>query len=90
MGIIDEEISRLAKVSSNNLKRSILMYMDHSNVKELRNSEISTDLGLNGGYPSRDGGICHKGHITKQFLHMLKRDGLVEQNPKNKKWFLKK
>ena len=85
---LQEELD-LVEVGMDYLKRGILMYMEKSDISNMKNADISRGLEFHDGYLNKDGVRTQSGHITRQILDILLREGYVTQDS-NSRWSLLK
>src|SRR4051812_47395971 len=83
--IADTEAYRLAQHALADLKSAICSLLASTDTNAgLTNSAIGRLLGIYHGH------IGHSGHIPRTLLAIMESEGLVEQNPADKTWHLRK
>lgn len=74
----------LAQRSISDLKTAIhLVLVEYK--EGLSNAELGRLLGIYHGHSGK-----HEGHISRALLELMLTEGIVEQDEKTKKWYLKK
>jgi hypothetical protein len=74
---------QLAQNSLASLKTSIHILLTE-NSDGLTNAQIGRALGIYYGHSGK-----HVGHIPRVLLEIMKGEGIVEQNSRNKKWIIR-
>ena len=62
------------------LKSAIYRVLSNSPEEGLSNANIGRTLGIYSGH------IGHEGHIPRTLLAIMENEGIVKQNPSDKKW----
>lgn len=73
----------LAQRAISDLKTAVYVVLNESD-HELTNAEIGRKLGIYHGHSGQ-----HEGHVSRVLLELLQSEGLIAQNKKTKKWFVK-
>lgn len=78
----------LAQEALAGIKGAIYQVLADSPPEGLQNAQLSRALGLNMGYQGREGKDVQEGHVTRVALDLMRREGAVMQDEKNRRWRL--
>ena len=83
MGRDSSDLVRTCPDSASGIEGAVFEKLSDAAVDGLTNVQLGRSLGI---YP---GHVGHEGHVSRTILALMENDGLVEQNPENKRWIIR-